>query len=120
MRVLGWKLDRRERDALLALIPPAYDRVVADHVTLRAGAGPDEALPRAVNAEIVGATDDHGGVQALVVAIDGETDRPDGSTYHITWSLGSGRSARESNDVLRERGWRELDPMPVTLVPAAF
>ena len=30
---------------------------------------------------------------------------PDGSTYHITWSLGPGRKARESNDVLRDQGW---------------
>ena len=41
------------------------------------------------------------------------TDRPDGSTYHITWSLGPGRKARESNDVLRDQGWelyRRADP----------
>ena len=27
----------------------------------------------------------------MVVELDGTTDRPDGSTYHITWSLGPGR-----------------------------
>ncbi len=53
------------------------------------------------------------GVEAMVVAIDGTTDRPDGSTYHITWSLGDGRRARESNDVLqgtRLAGARPPDP----------
>ncbi len=41
--------------------------------------------------------------------------------FHITWSLGPGRQARESNDVLRERGWEEFDrPVPVTLIPARF
>ena len=45
--------------------------------------------------------------------IDGTTDRPDGSTYHITWSLGPGRQARESNDVLRERGWEAISTHPI-------
>jgi hypothetical protein len=56
-----------------------------------------------------------------VVSLDGSTDRPDGSTYHITWSLGPGRKARESNDVLRDRGWEPLpSPVPLTLKPARF
>ena len=53
--------------------------------------------------------------------LDGTTDRPDGSTYHITWSLGPGRTARESNDVLRDDGWTYIDaPIPVELEPARF
>ena len=116
--VTGWKLDRDERDALLRDHPPVYDEPVADHVTLEVG-GKD--LPGDVRGEIVGHTDDGAGVEAMVVTIDGTTDRPDGSTFHITWSLGAGRRAKESNDVLRERGWEELDhPIPVTLTPARF
>ena len=61
------------------------------------------------------------GVEAMVVAIEGTTDRHDQSTYHITWSLGEGRRARESNDVLRKRGWDELDdPIPIKLEPGRF
>ena len=57
----------------------------------------------------------------MVVTVDGTTNRPDGSTYHITWSLSSGRKARESNDVIRERGWSPIDPpVPVKLEPARF
>ena len=77
------------------------------------GAGPDTPLPREVEARIVGRADDGDSLECLVVAIDGTTDRPDGSTYHITWSLGPGRKARESNDVLRDKGWdrsRRADP----------
>jgi hypothetical protein len=74
-----------------------------------------------VEAEVVGRTDDESGVEAMVVAVDGTTDRPDGLTYHITWSLGGGRRARESNDVIRERGWQKLDqPIPVKLQPGRF
>jgi hypothetical protein len=53
---------------------------------------------------VVGVADDGAGVQALVVEIGGTTRRPDGSAYHITWSLARGRRAAESNDVIRERG----------------
>ena len=120
--VTGWKLPRDgERDRLLARLPPKYDRPSADHVTLQAGASETTPLPRDVDAEIVGYADDGESLECIVVAIDGTIDRPDGSTYHITWSLGPGRRAKESNDVLKERGWEELDhPIPVTLAPARF
>ena len=41
MRVAGWLLHLEDRDRLLALFPPAYPRVVAHHVTLKAGVRPD-------------------------------------------------------------------------------
>jgi hypothetical protein len=57
----------------------------------------------------------------MVVSIGGTTDRPDGSTYHITWSLADGRRAKESNDVLADQKWEMFDlPMPVRLEPARF
>lgn len=118
--VIGWLLADDDRERLLKEYPPRFEKTVAHHVTLKTEAEQDP-LPPAVKAQIVGRTDDDGGVEAMVVAIDGSTDRPDGSTYHITWSLGEGRRARESNDVLKERGWQELDhPIPVKLEPGRF
>ena len=119
--VTGWKLASDERASLLDRFPPKYENVVADHVTLRTGATAETPLPREVEADIVGQADDGHSLECLVVSIDGTTDRPDGSTYHITWSLGAGRRARESNDVLRELGWKPLDKsIPVQLEPARF
>lgn len=119
--VTGWKLPQHEREALLERFPPAYVNVIADHVTLRTGASPQTPLPRKTEARIVGSADDGDSLECLVVEIDGTTDRPDGSTYHITWSLGSGRRARESNDVLRDLGWKPIDaPIPIKLEPARF
>ena len=119
--VTGWKLPPSEREPLLARFPPKYENVIADHVTLRIGATPQTPLPRRPEAQIVGRADDGQGLECLVVKLDGTTDRPDGSTYHITWSLGPGRKARESNDVLRDRGWDHIDaPIPVELEPARF
>jgi hypothetical protein len=120
--VTGWKLDREERDVLLQRFPPKYDDAIADHVTLRVGATAGTPLPREPRAaRIVGRADDGRSLECMVVEIDGTTDRPDGSTYHITWSLGPTRKARESNDVLRDKGWEPLPvPIDVTLTPARF
>src|SRR5829696_5111883 len=103
-RVAGWLLHPEDRNRLMAVFPPAYPKVVAHHVTLRAGVPPDFPLPTETEGFVVGAADDGAGVQALVVEIGGSTRRPDGSTYHITWSLADGREAVESNDAIRDRG----------------
>jgi hypothetical protein len=120
--VTGWKLAQADRDMLLQRFPPSYENLVADHVTLRTGATPATPLPREPeSSRIVGRADDGKGVECMVVELDGATDRPDGSTYHITWSLGPTRRAQESNDVLREQGWDYLEaPIPIELEPARF
>lgn len=116
--VIGWTLDQTERAELLGQFPPRYAKAVAHHVTLATDAE-DRELPGDVRAEIVGRTEDGRGVEAMVVTIDGATARPDGSIFHITWSLEQGRRARESNDVLGQRGWNKLDrPIKITLTPA--
>ena len=119
--VIGWKLDRDQRRELLLQFPPKFSELVADHVTLSARVDGRSELPSETHGEIVGRSDDGKGVEAMVVSIGGTTDRPDGSTYHITWSLAKGRRAKESNDVIRTFGWQPLElPMPVKLEPAAF
>jgi hypothetical protein len=61
------------------------------------------------------------GVQALVVEIDGSVTRPDGSIYHITWSLdrAAGRKPLESNAVLLS-GWHRVRPIKIALIPRSF
>ena len=118
---IGWKVDREQRKELLQQFPPRYPNVDADHVTLRSKAADDALLPEEALGEIVGRADDGRGVEAMVVAIGGTTGRPDGSTYHITWSLEPGRKAQESNDVLAAFEWDPFDlPMPVKLKPSRW
>ena len=105
MADVGRLLHPDDRDRLLAAFPPAYPRVVARQVALEGGDAPDFPLPGEAEGFVVGVADDGAGVQALVVEIGGTTQRPDGATYHIAWSLGAGRKAAESNDVIRARGW---------------
>ena len=102
---------------------PLFPDVIADHVTLRTGTNHKTLLPRETRCEVVGEIGDGVGVQALVVRIGGTTDRPDGSTFHITWSLDRARGRRpvESNDVIAQLGWQTLsEPVPIRLTPARF
>jgi hypothetical protein len=117
---VGWALPANERARLLGLVPAAYERTIAHHVTLAFGVGPDHPLPKATGGEVVGIADDGDGVQALVVAIEGSTERPGGGRYHITWSLGPDRSPVESNNVIQTRGWSAIGPIPIVLTPRFF
>ena len=121
--VTGWKLDAGDRERLLQRFGPLFPDVVADHVTLRTGTDASTPLPRETIGQVAGEIDDGTGVQALVVSIGGTTDRSDGSTYHITWSLDRRRGRRpvESNAVIARLGWRPLtQAIPIRLHPARF
>lgn len=118
--VRGWRLDPGDRKALLARFPPRYDKTVADHVTHGRGSEAP-ALPRAERAAVIGRADDGEGVEALVVEIAGTSDRWDGRTYHITWSLAEGREAKESNEVIARCDWQPIADAPhVALTPAEW
>jgi len=116
----GWELPGDERARLLALFPQRYEWLVAHHVTLEFGVPHGHPPPTATMGEVIGFVDDDAGVQALIVAIDGATDRPDGSTTHITWSLAPGRQPVDSNTVIHEFGWRPVEPVAIRLVPRFF
>lgn len=117
---VGWALPEAERARLLARFPARYARPVAHHVTLVYGVGAGHPLPTAREGTILGLADDGEGLQALVVAIAGTTDRPGGGTYHVTWSLGPGRRAMESNAVIARLGWTPVEPVAVRLEPRFF
>ena len=106
--ILGWKLDLEDRERLLERFPPAYPDTVADHVTWgRKSKAPP--MPPAGKAVVIGRADDGLGVEALVVEVGGTSGRWDGGTFHITWSLGPAREAKESNDVIAAQGWEPAE-----------
>jgi hypothetical protein len=109
--ILGWKIDRNDRAALLERFPPRYARPDADHVTF-GKESETPAMPNAASATVIGRADDGQGVEALVVEVAGTLGRWDGSTYHITWSLAEGRRAVESNEVIARLGWSEVADRP--------
>jgi hypothetical protein len=119
--VIGWQVPPEDRNRLLSRCPPRYANTVADHITLKAHVAADAPLPPERQAVVVGRADDGRGVEALVVRVGSGTERPDGGTYHITWSLAEGREAQESNDVIAATGWEPLQPpIAIHLQPQSF
>lgn len=117
---LGWKLDAKHRSNLLDRFPPRYCNTIADHVTHGPADG-SSPVPDADRAVVIGHADDGAGVEALVVEVAGSHRRPDGGTYHITWSLEPGREAHESNDAIARYGWEDVEDAPsVKLVKARW
>src|SRR5947209_20568566 len=102
--VTGWKLPQTERDMLLQRFPPKYEKVGADHVTRQTGATRETPLPHTPDsARVIGRADDGKSLECPVVEMDGMRDRPDASTYHITWSRGPPKPSREAYDGAREQ-----------------
>ena len=91
-------------------VPPRYPRCGGRPCHPAGRRGARHAPPgRRPDGEIVGRPTT-AGRRGMVVRIDGSTDRPDGSTFHITGRSGRGRRAEESNDVIAERGWTPFRP----------
>ncbi len=116
----GWELDPKSRMRLMAKFPPKYEVVIGNHITDTFPAKDTTPLPQGNVGKIVGVVDDGKGVQALVVEINGTTRRPDGKTYHITWSRGADRRSMESNIVIQAQGWDPLIPIRVKIAPRFF
>lgn len=110
-RAVGWILDDADRARLLERFPPRYAKLIAHHVTLWSHKAA-KPVPGPASFNVVGHADDGRGIEALVVTCDGKTQRPDGSTYHITWSLDpdSGLAPKHSNDLIAEAGWAPVEP----------
>jgi hypothetical protein len=117
---VGWLLPDSAKHQLWILFPPKYEQVVAHHCTLKFGVTSDHPLPTATYGEVVGVADDASGVQALILKIDGTTVRPDGNTFHITWSLAPGRKPVESNQVIEDLGFDSVKEVMIPLVPKWF
>ncbi|WP_265570258.1 hypothetical protein [Sphingomicrobium nitratireducens] len=108
---MGWILTDESRRALLDRFPPRYPNPIAHHVTL-AGHRANAPVPAEALIEVVGHADDGRALEALVVSVDGTLDRPDGSIFHITWSLDpqAGVVPKDSNALLATRVWVDVAP----------
>ena len=113
---VGWILDEAQRAVLLDRFPPRYAQVIAHHVTLW-GHLKEAAVPAAADIALVGYANNGHDLECYVASVDGETRRPDGSIYHVTWSLDpdTGVKAKDSNALLMDAGWTPFEE-PVALI----
>ena len=83
----AYVLNDKKRETLLDIFEPAFSKVLAHHITLIFNAQSDTPIPPIESVEITHFVTDNNGIEALVVSVNGESIREDGSYYHITWSL---------------------------------
>jgi hypothetical protein len=87
------------------------------------GVKSDVPLPEASSFTVVGYAYDEAGIEALVVEVDGSVVRPDGKTFHITWSLDreAGFKPVKSNDLIASKGYRKIsNPINITATAKFF
>jgi hypothetical protein len=119
----GYEIPQDIRNRLKATFPPKYPDFIGHHITHEFGVWENNCtIPSGKNFRIVGYADDGEGLEALVVEIDGQTRRPDGKTYHLTWSLdrSKGRKPAMSNDVISKQGWEKVTPINIMAEPKFF
>jgi len=113
----AYNLIDSTRKKVLNRFPPRFRQVIAHHITQAFGLPEDTPPPKTPHSvRIVGYASDKS-LEALVVEIDGSTERPDGRIYHITLSLDPvNRLPKESNALLKW-GWEEISPFPIQVQP---
>lgn len=87
----AYVLDDATRELLTKQFPPKYPTFIGHHVTVQFGVPAETTPPPTADLKVVGYKDSGDGLEVLVVSVNGSTDRPDGSVYHITWSLERGK-----------------------------
>ncbi len=103
MKYSALVLTQKSRNHLKSIFPPKYPDFIGHHVTLKFGLDSNELVaPLPDRVSVVGYVDDGEGLETLLVALNGDIDRPDGSRYHITWSLDRslGRQPVHSNNII--------------------
>lgn len=114
----AYLLSQTGRKTLMDIFKPKYSRTVAHHVTVQFGNVTEDSVPDAADIEVVGYIDSGDGLEALVVSVNGAVDRPDGSVYHITWSLQNGYKPVDSNKVIKKYGYEYLvEPISIETIP---
>ena len=112
-------LDKKSRKTLRDRFPPKYPDFIGHHITMKFGVPKDTPKPsQPKSIAVVGYKDDEKGVEALIIAVNGKTKRPDGSTYHVTWSIdrSAGRKPVDSNKILKG-GFDKIDPISIKISP---
>jgi hypothetical protein len=117
-------LDAASKAKIQDQYTPQFPTFVGHHVTYEFGSRDTAPLPPGGEYWVVGYSMtkerrlNGSGIEALVVSIDGSTNRPDGGTYHITWSYGPGYAAKDSNKII-DQGYTKLThPIKIIMTPA--
>jgi hypothetical protein len=117
----AYVLDKASRLTLAEQFPPIYSDFIGHHITVEFGVPKDTQPPPSAVLKVVGHVDSGDGLEALVVSVNGETQRPDGKVYHITWSLERGKyKPVDSNRIIATHGYKKVPAIAFSATPAVL
>ena len=114
----AYVLTGSSRKLLLEKFSPKFPDVVAHHVTVIPPTSKEQrVLPPEAELQVIGYASDES-LEAVVVAVNGDSTRPDGVVYHVTLSLdkSKGRKPQESDAVIKN-GWEKVPPFAIQATP---
>jgi hypothetical protein len=111
MAYTAFVLTDSDRELLLKEFPPKYSEFIGHHITVEFGVSADTPPPVATGIiEVINHVDSGDGLEAMVVTIDKDSQRPDGGCFHITWSLDRDKyKPVDSNRVIATSETRRAD-----------
>lgn len=104
-----YRLTEISKNKLLRAFPKQYKKLIAHHITEKFGDVDQSDIPSDANVQVIGHADSEDGLEALVVTVNGNLRREDGSIYHITWSLDPAKyKPVDSNKLIMDGNWYRL------------
>lgn len=106
---IAFVLAAASREEVLHRFPSRFEEVRAEHVTYLYGVTANTAVPAAGTLRVLAYVCDQS-LEALIIMVNGETIRPDGSVFHLTLSKSAGRRSLESNQLAARKDlWQTVE-----------
>lgn len=116
----GWLIKDASVTQLKNIFGVKHPDFIGHHVTFMFGK--DSSMPPEADIEVVGHCVTKT-VECFVVTVNGSMMRPDGSIYHLTWSLDKSKGAKpvDSNKAIENEGFKHLEhPVRLQVTPQIF
>lgn len=113
----AYVLTDKSINKLKELFNQDYPDFIGHHITVEFGVTKGHPLPPETDDIVVIGLVSEDGVQAFLVAIDGNVERSDGSLYHITWSIDKSKGKRpvDSNKIIKKA--KSVQPVKIKAKP---
>ncbi len=109
---MAYNLTKEARERILTSFTPRYSKVIAHHITIAFGVEETYPCPDVAFVKVVGYAYNEK-IEALVVEVSGQKERPDGKLFHITLSHSEEAKPVMSNDLLLQTPYTPIDPFMI-------
>lgn len=113
----AYVLKDKSIEKLKELFNQDYPDFIGHHITVNFGVQANAEIPPETDDIYVIGVASQDGVQALLVSIDGNVERPNGGLYHVTWSIdkSKGKKPVDSNKIIHRA--KTVAPIKIKATP---